>query len=276
MLALQKCACFVTQNTRLRPHVAAIESGFLMESPLPPPVSTAIDPTAPIVCRVTNWYFRRMAMGGGLLLVFGCLFLYDGIWGYPKSIALAQKKEWFEKEFLSTFDKAKAEGRLEQWIAEAKAQNMPAGTDGEPPRWVSYAAQNGWEESPKLFTDAEVAEQFWFGYGCLAGAVLVGLFTLLNKGKTLRAEADHWVTPEGGQIRFADVFRVDKRKWEHKGLAYAWHRADGAEKRAVIDDLKFGGADKVLERILSRFNGELIEKTDSATPAQHESAPASE
>jgi hypothetical protein len=59
------------------------------------------------------------------------------------------------------------------------------------------------------------------------------------------AEADHWVTPEGVQIPYADVFRIDKRKWEHKGLAYAWYRTPaGAEKRAVIDDLKFGGADQ--------------------------------
>ena len=28
----------------------------------------------------------------------------------------------------------------------------------------------------------------------------------------------------------------------------------------VIDDLKFGGADRVLERLLGAFKGELIEK----------------
>lgn len=242
----------------------------------PPPVSTAPDPTAPIVCRVTSWYFRRMGMLAALFLVFGCVFLYDGIWGYPKSVGLARKKEWFEKEFLATHDKAKAEGRLDQWVAEARAQNLPAGTDGEPPRWVSYAAQNGWEENPKLYSEREVAEQFWFGYACLAGSVIVGLVLLLNRGKTLRAEADHWVTPEGVQIRFGDVFRIDKRKWDHKGLAYAWHRANGAEKRAVIDDLKFGGADKVLERILSRFSGELIEKIDTPAPSEQAPAPGSE
>jgi hypothetical protein len=54
----------------------------------------------------------------------------------------------------------------------------------------------------------------------------------------------------------------DKRKWDNKGLAYAWYQTEpgGREKRVVIDDLKFGGADRVLERLLGAFKGELIEK----------------
>ncbi len=230
-----------------------------MESPssASPPIASI----SPIVCRVTRWYFRRMGMLAGLLLVFGLVFLYDGVRGYPQSVALAQKKEWFKTEFLPTFDTAKKEGRLEQWIEDAKAKGLPTGSDGEPPRWVSYAAQNGWAEEPKLYSDREIAEQFWLAYGCMGGAVIVGIVVLLNRRKVLRGEADHWVTPQGVRINYADVFRVDKRKWEHKGLAYAWYRLKGgAEKCAVIDDLKFGGADQILARLLSRFSGELIEK----------------
>lgn len=206
-----------------------------------------------------------MGMLAGLLLVFGLVFLYDGVWGYPKSVEIAKKKEWFTTEFLPSFDKAKQGGRLEQWIADAKARNLPAGIDGEPPRWVSYAAQNGWEEEPKLYSEREIAEQFWYGYGCFVCAFIAVVVLLMNRGKVLRGEADHWVTPEGEKIPYADVFRIDKRKWDNKGLAYAWyHNAGGGDKRAVIDDLKFGGADKVLERMMGRFNGELIEKVADA------------
>lgn len=244
---------------------------LLMESsppPAPEPVSPATAPATSIVCRVTRWYFRRMAMLAGLLLVFGLVFLYDGGRGYPKIVEIAKKKEWFTGEFLPSFDKAKSEGRLEEWVADAKAQGLPTGVDGEPPRWVSYAAQNGWDEDPKLYSEREIAEQFWFGYGCLGGALIVGIVVLMNRSKVLRGEADHWVTPEGLEIRYANVFRVDKRKWEHKGLAYAWYRMDGgSEKRAVIDDLKYAGAEQVLERVLSRFSGELIEKINDGEPA---------
>ena len=243
-----------------------------MESTSPPDSPAAAAPAETILCRVTPWYFRRMGMLAGLLLLFGLVFLYDGVRGYPQSVALAQKKEWFTTEFLPTFDAAKKEGRLEQWLADAKAKGLPTGSEGEPPRWVSYAAQNGWAEDPKLYSDREIAEQFWFGYGCLAGAGIVGIIVLLNRRKVLRGEADHWMTSSGVTIRYADVFRVDKRKWEHKGLAYAWYRpVGGAEKCAVIDDLKFGGADQILTRLLSRFSGELIEKISE--PASEEQQP---
>ncbi len=235
--------------------------------------TSPVSASEPIVCRVTRWYYRRMGMLAGLCLVFGCLFLYDGIWGYPKVIAIAREKERFTKEFLPSFDEAKKYGRLEQWIETAKAQGMPTGVDGDPPRWKSYAAQKGWEEEPKLYSEREIAEQFHFAYGCFTGALIACILMLLNRGKVLRGEADHWVTPEGVRIPYADVFRVDKRKWEHKGLAYAWYRTQpGAEKRAVIDDLKFGGADQILERLLSRFSGELIEKVSESESAETPSA----
>ncbi len=228
-----------------------------------------VSASEPIVCRVTSWYYRRMGMLAGLFLIFGLVFLYDGVLGYPKVVAIAQEKEKFMKEFLPSFEAAKKDGRMEQWIADAKAKGMPTGVDGDSPRWKSYAAKNGWEEEPKLYSQREIAEQFYYAYGCLAGALIVGFLILLNRGKVLRGEADHWVTPEGLQIRYADVFRVDKRKWEHKGLAYAWCRTQkGAEKRAVFDDLKYGGADQVLERLLARFSGELIEKVSESEGAE--------
>ncbi|OYW77063.1 MAG: hypothetical protein B7Z37_05970 [Verrucomicrobia bacterium 12-59-8] len=240
-----------------------------MENTDSPPVQAF----EPILCRVTPWYFRRMGMLAGLCLIFGFVFLYDGLWGYPKVVAIAQKMEWFTKEYLPSYEAAKKEGRLAQWMEDAKAKGLPTGVDGDSPRWKSYAAQNGWPEEPKLYSDHEIAEQFYFAYGCFAGALITGLLILLNRGKLLRGEADHWVTPEGVQIRYTDVFRVDKRKWEHKGLAYAWHRGQGGkEKRVVIDDLKYSGAERILERLLSRFSGELIEKVSE--PESSEAAPA--
>jgi len=236
-----------------------------MENTAPSPVQ----PSEPILCLITRWYYRRMGMLAGLCLIFGIVFLYDGLWGYPKVVAIAQKMESFTKEFLPSFEDAKKSGRMPEWIEDAKAKGLPTGVDGEPPRWKSYAAQNGWPEEPKHYSDDEIAEQFYFAYACFAGALFAGILILLNRGKVLRGEADHWVTPEGVQIRYTDVFRVDKRKWEHKGLAYAWYRTQGgAEKRAVFDDLKYGGADKVLERLLACFSGELIEKVSESASAE--------
>jgi hypothetical protein len=227
-----------------------------------------VDPNASIICRVTPWYFKRRAMMAAMFAFFGAYFLYDGSVGYPKEVEIAKKKEWFNSEFLATFDAAKKAGTLDQWIAEQKAKGMPTGTDGEPPKWVTYAAANGWKEEPHHYTEREIAEQFYFGYGCVAAALAVGVIVLLRKNTVLRGEADHFVTPGGLKVAFADVFRVDKRKWDKQGLAYAWYKTGGEsrEKKAVIDDLMYGGADQVLTRLLARFNGELIEKVTEPEP----------
>jgi hypothetical protein len=84
---------------------------------------------------------------------------------------------------------------------------------------------------------------------------------LLNKNKVLRAEADHFITPEKKKVFFADAFRIDKRKWDTKALAYVWHKPEGSKaSKVVIDDLKFAGAGFVLDRLMANFKGELIEK----------------
>lgn len=202
-----------------------------------------------------------MGILSGMLLLMGLYFLYDGRYGYPAANGIAEKKEWFEQELLKSYDAAKALGRLEAWASEASAKGWPVGKNGEAPRWVSYAAANGWPEKPHRYTEREIAEQFWWGGGTVLAALATAGLMLFNRRRVLRCGADHWITPEGETVTFANVFRIDKRPWDHKGLAYAWHRnSEGREKRAVIDDLKFVGAGRILERLQANFHGELIEK----------------
>lgn len=215
-----------------------------------------------LVCKVTPWYFRRMAGLAGMLVLMGLWFLYDWKVGYHNDNVIADKKDWFENVLLKGYDEAVAEKRLEQWVQETEGKGLPAGKDGEPPRWVSYAAANGWDEKPHRWTQEEINGQFWWGT-CTAGVgLVVGLITLLNRNKRLLADASSWTTEAGKRISFEQVHRVDKRKWDNKGLAYVWYReaAGGAEKKAVLDDLKFAGADRILSRLLASFKGELIEK----------------
>src|SRR5437870_3513696 len=92
-----------------------------------------------IVCRVTPWFYKRMAALAAMLFVMGLYFFKDGKWGYRKENEIVEKKEWFENEFVKSFDSAKAAGRLDQWIADSKAKALPTGENGEPPKWISYS-----------------------------------------------------------------------------------------------------------------------------------------
>lgn len=224
----------------------------------------------PILCPVTPWYFKRMSMMAGMIALFGLYFLYDGKFGYPKANEIADKKTWFDETVLKSFDEAKAAGKLEDWTKSAKSQGWPTGRETEPPRWVSYAAKNGWPEKPHRYTAEEIQGQFYWGGGTLLVSLFVTILMLLNKNKVLCAEADYFITPENQKVFFADAFRIDTRKWETKALAYVWHQPEvGAASKVVIDDLKYAGAGLVLDRLLANFKGELIEK--QAEPVQNSS-----
>lgn len=141
--------------------------------------------------------------------------------------------------------------------------------DGEK-RWLEHSGPRGWPLEPDKRTQDEIDTQLQFAIGCgLITAVVLGFF-LFNRGKVLRADAEAYYPPGGGRVPFTSAFRIDRRKWRHKGLAVVHYRDEkGAERRTVIDDLKYGGAEKILDRFLSRFEGELIdvEEKGAASPA---------
>ena len=115
------------------------------------------------------------------------------------------------------------------------------------------------------------------GEELLAGAVISGIMLLINMKKTFVGHLDHMVMPDGKKVMYADVFKVDKRKWDNKALAYAYYRTapDGPVQKAVIDDLKFDGSGKVFDRLMASFSGELIEKLPDPEDADEETASAS-
>lgn len=228
--------------------------------------ATAI-PNEIIVCRVTNWYYRRMGLLAAMFLGMGLYFFYDGRIGYVKDNEVAAKKEWFEKEVIEGpdgYEAAKLQGEefTQEWVKMARERGWIVSAALQEPRWNDYAAPHGWAENPKKHSADEIEQQYYWGGAMIFGAAITGLLVLLSHNKVLTGHADHMVMPNGSSVRFADVTKVDKRKWDNKGLAYAYHRAGNgsAARRVIIDDLKFHGAGRVLDRLLSQFSGELIEK----------------
>jgi hypothetical protein len=198
------------------------------------------DPTSePIVCPTTPWYTRRMLLMFAMLAAFAGWFYKDFKWGYPKKAAVYA-------EYKKVID-----------LPDGKAQ------------WTKISQEKGWDDPPDEITTDEIGTQGKFAVGLGLGALGVLVTFLLNRGKTLTADAAGF-TPPGAKVAipFAAVTRVDKTRWKHKGLAYAYYKdAAGAERKAVIDDLKFGGADRVLDRLLSVFGGEIIDVAEEPAPA---------
>jgi hypothetical protein len=240
----------------------------------------AADPNAPIVCRLTPWYYRRMGLLAAMCLGAGLYFFYDGRVGYPKENIAAKEKEWFESEVIEGPEGYDAAAKLgeearSEWVKAAREKGWIVSRALNEPRWKDYAAPRGWAENPKYHSEDEVRQQYYWGAAMVVVAAIAGFLVLLNHNKVFTGHADHMVMPNGVSVRYADAYCVDKRKWDNKGLAYVHYReAEGAPShRVTVDDLKFGGADKVLNRLLAQFKGELIEKVPDK---EDENAPETE
>lgn len=222
----------------------------------------------PITCSITPWYTKRMSLMSLMFVGFGLYFLYDGFIGYPKKNAIFDEHERFvaiqdEKQTFLEGGKTSSD-----WATVAAEKGYP--TQDE---WIDYAAEKGWPEEPpeKRYS---TSDQFFFGALCIAVGLSILGTMMLNRGKVLRADGISFTSPKGERVLFSSAYRIDKRKWDNKGLAYVHYRDDKAkERRAVIDDLKFGGADKILERLMTNFEGELVERI-AVEPALAEGDPA--
>ena len=123
-----------------------------------------------------------------------------------------------------------------------------------------YICQEKISDDHKRHSFRHCAQYVFGGLCALAGLVALVLM-MLNRNRSVTADSEAYYPKPSVKVPFADVFRIDTRKWRRKGLAYAYHRADGGgESKAVIDDLKFIGSQKILDRMLAKFEGELIEE----------------
>lgn len=188
--------------------------------------------TEPIVCSATSWYLTHRVLPLSLLpLLMGAWFYYDFKVGYP------EKRERYEE-----FQKYKNAGKTEEW--------------------VKYSFERGWDKEPEEMDDRKVNEQLYWALGVGLVGIASAVYHLLSWPKQLRSDATSFTPPWGPQIPFSDVVKIDRRPWKLKGLAKVYYQYKGVTKKASIDDLRFKGADAVLERVQANFTGEILDLED--------------
>lgn len=244
-----------------------------------------------------------------MLLMFGifaALFFMDGRWGYREKNLSYYMKQTVERA-VGEFGEAKDRMGPEEWKTYAAEQRvifpedmstLPEGTDpdmrwpemlgdyavmeGGMTNWESqifdqYRDQAGLKKTPpeQPYSAGKISEQwvvFWICLALFLGTLFVLLRTLSRKivleGETLQ--------PAGGEpVELKDLVRLDLRRWQGKGLAYAWTGGDGGERKIRIDGLTYGGfkaddgepAEKLMQGIKAGFSGELI---DYEAPAEEQ------
>jgi hypothetical protein len=151
--------------------------------------------------------------------------------------------------------------------AYAGLKDQLKGNDGELQRqWPIIAKEKGWPEKEPKYTPAELTTNTLYSYFIgtlftfLAGIpCLITFFRCL--GQWLEVDEDGLRNAKGQSFAFKDIKKIDKAKWEKKGIAKLIYSQDGAEKSFVIDDLKFDRktTDEIMELVESKVGIDLIE-----------------
>ena len=252
-----------------------------------------------IECKPTQWFLLRAA---AMLLMFGIfagMFFKDGKWGYrEKNVSYYTWRA--VEEAAARFGEEQSKMTPAEWKEYAESQTLdlpedrsilPVGTPESLP-WPALLADYDvmkegmanpkkllfdryrdevgmkYDAPDKAFTAGKIFEQwvvFWICLVLTLGALIVLLRTISRKmvlhGTTFQ--------PAGGKpVDIEDLVRLDLRRWDRKGLAFAWARSgNGPERKIRIDGLTYGGfkkeegepAEKLMEGLKAGFSGELIE-----------------
>lgn len=260
-----------------------------------------------IVCRSTRWFIFRAVVMVLMFSVFAALFYKDGSSGYRKKNEVFFLEKAFEAA-NNEFARMNESGTLtpEQWRAYAATQTvaLPQDTSLLPSEmvipqpwpailqdyermkplqwnvlWREYTKQRGMDEdAPEEFFSARKIREQWVVFGVsLALALVAGFYLIRTLRRRISADHEAVTDQRGRRVPYRDLRVLDLRKWETKGLAFADYDGPQSGKgRLRIDGLTYGGfrpeegqpAERLMQRVRSRFSGEIIEFVSTAPAAE--------
>ncbi len=260
----------------------------------------------PIICRPTPWFLWRATAILLMFLVFSVLFYIDGSTGYRHKNEVFYLHKTF-KSAAEQFAELNKNQSLspEEWRQFAAKQTvalpsdpylLPAGTPKSMPwpellldyermkplqwqkLWLDYSATRGFpSEAPEHpFDRRKIQEQWIVMWICATLATTTLFFLARTSRRRITADAESLTSPQGKRIPFADIHRLDLRKWDTKGIAHLDYNGPTGKGRLRLDGLTYGGfrkadgqpAERLMQRIRAHFSGELLEYT--VVPADEE------
>ena len=112
--------------------------------------------------------------------------------------------------------------------------------------WKEIAAEKGWStKHPKKKMTVKSRKEFIaFNYGLMGLCGLIAipclLWCLKTKGTWIESTENGLRNSSGQELKLDQITKVDKAKWDKKGIAIVHYTNDqGATSKFLIDDLKF-------------------------------------
>ncbi len=146
------------------------------------------------------------------------------------------------------------------------------GQNGANKLWEEYTSEKGWPSKTEehSFDSGDILGQFVATSVALT-LIAVSLFILIRTlRRTIEADGVALYSQDGRRVLYSDMTRVDKRKWDAKGIALVYYQDGGEEKKVKIDGMVYGQfkeengapAEKLFSRVMENFKGEVLEYVD--------------
>lgn len=267
-----------------------------------------------IVCKPTPWFLLRAVVMLLMFGVFSVLFYIDGSTGYRKK----NETYYLHRTFQSAndeFSRMNSDGSLtpEAWKVHAAQQNvafpedrsvLPADLKQPMPwpailhdhermkplqwniLWREYSKEQGLNAKPpeEPYTAQKIKEQWVVLSICSVLTLIAAFFLVRTVRRSISVDGEAVTTQQGKRIPFADLKKLDLRKWDTKGLAFIDFDGAAGKGRIRIDGLTYGGfkkendepAERLMRQIRSRFSGEILEyaAAGETAPEDEQSKPA--
>ncbi len=267
-----------------------------------------------IVCKPTPWFIFRALVILLMFSVFAVLFYIDGSTGYRKkneSFYLHQTFQLANEQFSKMNSGGSLTAKAWQSFAAKQAVVFPEDRTLLPhaielpmpwPKvlhdyermkplqwnilWREYTKERGLNAAPpeEPYAAQKIKEQSIVFVICTVLAGVAAFFLLRTLQRSISADQEAVMTPQGKRIAYRDLKILDLRKWSTKGIAFITYEGSSGKGRIRIDGLTYGGfkkehdqpAERLMQQIRSRFSGEIIEYSsaleqespaDSSTPA---------
>lgn len=166
----------------------------------------------------------------------------------------------------------------DQYYALAKEEIETGVAKKEPYLWKEFTSKMKWSEKAPdgMKGKDKIAEQLYFGIGVATLSLLTGLFAFRMKSRFMAVDDDAFYAPGKKRIPFSSITKIDKRKWETKGLATVYYKDGEQTKKTRVDGMVYGQfnkedgepAERLFQELLANFKGELVELVDEEEKAE--------
>ncbi len=200
--------------------------------------------------RISGAWRKRMLFLFFMVFGIGAWFLSDGYIYWPAEGE--RHAEYLEiREGLS---------KSEELVAEDNPALIIA--------WEKYAAEKGYAKKfPKERTEAGIQEQRTIGWVMVGGSLLFLAWIAWNHTLRVTAEGEVVTGTNGKQVNLDSILKIDRKKWDNKGIAVAIYEEGGKERRLILDDHKFEGCEAIMleaeRRIKARKAAKKTEASES-------------